>query len=51
MILENQMNLGKKHLADIHKKDVFDAFFKSLDENKLENSCQWCVELNHIWIL
>ena len=35
----------KKTFSGYAKKDVFDTFFKSLDENKFEASCQWCVEL------
>ena len=35
----------KKTFSGYSKKDVFDIFFKSLDENKLEESCQWCIEL------
>ena len=35
----------KKTFSGYAKKDVFDIFFKSLDENKFEDSCQWCVEL------
>ena len=35
----------KKTFSGYSKKDVFDIFFKSLDENKFEESCQWCVEL------
>ena len=44
MTLENQMNL-EKNFYGYAKKDVFDTFFKALDENKFEESCQWCVEL------
>jgi hypothetical protein len=35
----------RKTFSGYAKKDVFDTFFKSLDENKFEESCQWCVEL------
>jgi hypothetical protein len=35
----------KKTFSGYAKKDVFDIFFKSLDENKFEDACQWCVEL------
>ena len=35
----------KKTFSGYSKKEVFDIFFKSLDENKLEDSCQWCVEI------
>ena len=35
----------KKTFSGYSRKDVFDIFFKSLDENKLEESCQWCVEI------
>lgn len=35
----------KKTFSGYGRKDVFDIFFKSLDENKLEEACQWCVEL------
>ena len=35
----------RKTFSGYAKKDVFDVFFKSLDENKFEESCQWCVEL------
>lgn len=35
----------RKTFSGYAKKDVFDVFFKSLDENKFEESCQWCVEI------
>ena len=43
MILENLMNL-RKNIKRL-KKDVFDTFFKSLDENKFEKNPVSGVEL------
>jgi hypothetical protein len=35
----------KKTFSGYAKKDVFDVLFKSLDENKFEEACQWCCEV------
>ena len=35
----------KKTFSGYAKKDVFDVLFKSLDENKFEESCQWSCEI------
>ena len=35
----------KKTFSGYAKKDVFDVLFKSLDENKFEEACQWSSEI------
>ena len=35
----------KKTFSGYAKKDVFDVLFKSLDENKFEEACQWSTEI------
>ena len=40
MMIEFILLLKNKHIVDI-KTDVYKVLFKSISENKIENTCNW----------